>query len=137
MQAPDDAVVLRPPPPGEQVADVRAAIRDAFRFPLAGDALEALVTRGGRATIVVEPPALPIPGALQDPRQAALAATSAELERAGVPMERQTLLVATGLTRRPHRRDLEGLGIVSPGFARRFHGKVEIHDAEDPGLVDL
>jgi len=137
VQAPDDAVVLRPPPPGEQVADVRAAIRDAFRFPLAGDALEALVTRGGRATIVVEPPALPIPGALQDPRQAALAATSAELERAGVPMERQTLLVATGLTRRPHRRDLEGLGIVSPGFARRFHGKVEIHDAEDPGLVDL
>jgi hypothetical protein len=137
VQAPENAVVLRPPPPGEQVADVRAAIRDAFRFPLAGDPLEALVTRGGRATIVVEPPALPIPSALQDPRQAALAAASAELERAGVPMERQTLLVATGLTRRPNRRDLEGFGIVSPGFARHFRGKVEIHDAEDPGLVDL
>jgi Lactate racemase N-terminal domain len=137
VDAPDDAVVLRPPPPGEQVADVRAAIRDAFRFPLAGDPLEALVTRGGRATIVVEPPVLPIPGALHDPRQAALAAASAELERAGVPMDRQTLLVATGLTRRPNRRELEGLGIVSPGFARRFHGKVVIHDAEDPELVDL
>ena len=62
VDAPDDAVILRPPPPGEQVADVRAAIRDAFRFPLAGDPLEALVTRGGRATIVVEPPTLPIPG---------------------------------------------------------------------------
>jgi hypothetical protein len=137
VDAPDDAVVLRPPPPGEQMADVRAAIRDAFRFPLAGDPLEALVTRGGRATIVVEPPTLPIPSALHDPRQVALAATSAELERAGVPTERQTLLVATGLTRRPNRRELEGLGIVSPGFARRFRGKVEIHDAEDPELVDL
>jgi len=137
VDAPDDAVILRPPPPGEQVADVRAAIRDAFRFPLAGDPLEALVTRGGRATIVVEPPALPIPSALHDPRQVALAAASAELERAGVPTERQTLLVATGLTRRPNRRELEGLGVVSPGFARRFRGKVEIHDAEDPELLDL
>ncbi len=137
VDAPEDAVVLRPPPPGEQIADVRVAIRDAFRFPLAGDPLEALVTRGGRATIVVEPPTLPIPSALHDPRQVALAAASAELERAGVPTERQTLLVATGLTRRPNRRELERLGIVSPGFARRFRGKVEIHDAEDPELVDL
>jgi Lactate racemase N-terminal domain len=133
----EDAVVLRPPPPGEPVADVRAAVRDALRFPLAGDPLEALVTRGGRATIVVEPPALPLPGALHDPRQDALAAASAELERAGVPNDRQTLLVATGLTRRPHRRDLEGLGVVSPGFARNFHGKVEIHDAASSELVEL
>jgi hypothetical protein len=137
VDAPDDAVVLRPPPPGEQVADVRAATRDALRFPLAGDPLEALVTRGGRATIVVEPPVLPIPGALHDPRQEALAAASAELDRAGVPTERQTLLVATGLTRRPNRRELERLGVVSPGFARGFHGQVVIHDAEDPGLIDL
>ena len=116
VDAPDDAVVLRPPPPGEPVADVRAAVRDALRFPLAGDPLEALVTRGGRATIVVEPPALPLPGALHDPRQDALAAASAELERAGSPTERQTLLVSTGLTRRPQQRELERLGIVSPGL---------------------
>ncbi len=137
LDAPDDSVVLRPPPPGEPIGDVGAAIRDALRFPLAGEPLEALVTRGGRATIVVEPPALPIPGAERDPRQEALAAASAELERAGVPTERQTLLVSTGLGRRPDRRELEGLGVVSPGFARRFHGTVEIHDAEDPGLADL
>jgi hypothetical protein len=138
VDAPDDAVVLRPPPPGESVADVRAAVRDALRFPLAGEPLEALVTRGGRATIIVEPPALPLPGATtNDPRQAALAAASAELERAGVPTERQTLLVATGLTRRPQQRELEGLGVVSPAFARRFRGKVEIHDAESPELVEL
>jgi hypothetical protein len=137
VDVPDDAVVLRPPPPGEPVADVRAAVRDALRFPLAGSPLEALVTRGGKATIVVEPPALPLPGVVHDPRQEALAAASAELERVGIPTERQTLLVATGLTRRPSRRELEGLGIVSPGFARRFHGTVAIHDAEDPGLVEL
>jgi hypothetical protein len=137
VSAPDDAVVLRPPPPGEPVADVRAAVRDALRFPLAGSPLEALVTRGGRATIVVEPPALPLPGALPDPRQDALAAASAELERAGIPTDRQTLFVASGLTRRPERRDLERLGIVSPAFARRFHGSVQVHDAEDPGLARL
>jgi hypothetical protein len=137
VDAPDDAVVLRPPPPSEPVADVRAAVRDALRFPLAGSPLEALVTRRGRATIVVEPPALPLPGALPDPRQEALVAASVELERAGVPTERQTLLVATGLTRRPNRRELEGLGVVSPGFARRFRGTVAIHDAEDPELVTL
>jgi Lactate racemase N-terminal domain len=137
VDAPDDSIVIRPPPPGEQVVDMQAAMRDALRFPLAGEPLEALVTRGGRATLVVEPPTLPLPGAPHDPRQVALAAASAELERLGIPTERQTLLVASGLTRRPNRRDLERLGVVSAGFARRFHGTVEIHDAEDPGLVDL
>jgi hypothetical protein len=137
VDAPDDAVVLRPPPPGEPIADVRAAVRDALRFPLAGEPLEALVRRGGRATIVVEPPALPLPSAMQDPRQDALEAASAELARAGVPLERQTLLVAAGLMRRPAARELESLGIVSPGFARRFSGTVAIHDAEDPELREL
>jgi hypothetical protein len=137
VDAPDDAVVLRPPPPGEAIADVRAAVRDALRFPLAGESLAALATRGGRATIVVEPPSLPLPAPQVDPRQDALAAASAELERAGIPSERQTLLVASGLMRRPDRRELEQQGIVSPTFARGFQGTVEIHDAEDPGLVEL
>jgi Lactate racemase N-terminal domain len=137
VDAPEDAVVLRPPPPGEPLDDVRAAIRDALRFPLAGEPLVALARRGGRATIVVEPPSLPVPGAPNDPRQAALVAASAELERVGVPAERQTLLVATGLMRRPHNRDLESMAVVSPGFARSFRGRVAIHDAEDPDLVDL
>jgi hypothetical protein len=137
VDAPDDAVVLRPPPPGDAIADVRAAVRDALRFPLAGEPLAALAPRGGRATIVVEPPSLPLPAPQQDPRQEALAAASSELERAGIPSERQTLLVASGLMRRPDRRDLEQLGIVSPGFARSFEGRVVIHDAEDPDLIDL
>ena len=139
VNAPDDAVILRPPPPPETepIADVGAAVRDALRFPLAGDPLEALVPRGGRATIVAELPSLPIPAAPHDPRQAALAAVSEELVRVGVPPERQTLLVASGLLRRPGERDLERLGVVSPEFARRFHGRVVVHDAEDPDLVAL
>jgi hypothetical protein len=131
----DEDVVLAPRPPSEPIADVAAAVRDALRFPLAGQPLEALVPRGARATIVVEPPALPIPGSAWDPRRTALAATMSELDRAGAPFERQTLLVAAGLGRKTGHRDLELL--VHPEFARRFHGRVEVHDAESPDLVDV
>ena len=57
-EADDDALVLRPPAPANAVADVGAAVRDALRFPLAGEPLEALVSPGTRATILVEPPQL-------------------------------------------------------------------------------
>ena len=136
VQAPDDAVVLRPPAPGEAIDDVRAAIVEALRFPLAGRPLEQILPAGGRATIVVELPNLPIPGSEHDPRHVALAAVSDELARAGVPVENQTLLVAGGLARRPSARALEQL-VVSPEFARRFHGRVVVHDAEDPDLVEI
>ena len=126
LSVPDDTLVLRPSLPPEAIADVGAAVRDALRFPLSGSPLEALVTRGGRATIVVEPPALPLPGAPIDPRQAALAATIAELARLGVPSQRQTILVAGGLGRRAGGRELEAL--LSPTARRAFRGKVEAHD---------
>ncbi|HEX3056836.1 MAG TPA: lactate racemase domain-containing protein, partial [Gaiellaceae bacterium] len=133
--APDDAIVLRPPAPGPAVADVGAAVRDALRFPLEGEPLEALVRRRARATIVVEPPALPIPGATADPRQLAIGAVIDELERLGIPSGYQTLLVACGLARRTTQRELEGF--VTRELARRFHGHVVIHDVEDPELVQL
>jgi hypothetical protein len=135
VTAPDDALVLRPPPPSEAIADVGAAVRDALRFPLSGTPLEGLVTRGGRATIVVEPGELPLPGAQLDPRREALAATIAELERLSLPSERQTILVAGGLNRRAGQRELEAL--LAPQTARRFHGRVEVHDVEDPDLVHV
>jgi len=133
--APDDAVVLRPPPPAAPVADVAAAVRDALRFPLQGQPLEALVGRRTRATIVVEPPALPIPASAPDPRQVAIAAVSEELERLGIPTGYQTILVAGGLARRTSQRELEAL--VTPDLARRFHGNVVVHDVEDPELATL
>src|SRR5215213_1049519 len=135
VTAEDDALVLRPPPPGNAVADVGAAVRDALRFPLAGEPLEALVSRGTRATVVVEPPGLPLPGAERDPRQAAIAAAVAELERLGIPTGYQTLLVAGGLARRAGHDLLETL--VSPEFARHFHGHVEVHDVERDDLVEV
>jgi hypothetical protein len=135
VDAGEDGVVLRPPPPAEAIADVGAAVRDALRFPLEGEPLEALVGRGSRATVVIEPPSLPLPSAQRDPRQAAIASTVEELERLGIPTGYQTLLVAGGLARRLSHRDLGAL--VEPDFARRFHGHVAVHDVEDDDLVPV
>jgi Lactate racemase N-terminal domain len=135
LTAPDDALVLHAPEPQEAIGDVGAAVRDALRFPLSGPPLEALATRGGTATLVLEPPALPLPGAPVDPRQAALEATIRELERLGVPSQRQTLLVAGGLTRRAGSRELEAL--LAPTAARAFRGRVEVHDAESEELFTV
>jgi hypothetical protein len=136
VTADDDAVVLRPPRPGQPIADVGAAVREALRFPLAGEPLDGLVPgSGGRATVVVEPPALPLPGSERDPRQAAIEAAVDELERLGIPTGYQTLLVAGGLARRAGHNLLESL--VSPTFARRFHGHVEVHDVERDDLVEI
>src|SRR5918912_2679458 len=93
----EEDVVLRPPPPGEALADVAAAVREALRFPLEGPPLAELARGEGRATILVEPPAPPIPGAERDPRQLAVGATVDELERLGVASGYQTILVAGGL----------------------------------------
>jgi hypothetical protein len=131
----EDDVVLRPPPAPDAALDVAGAVRDALRFPLSGPPLAELAPRGGRATIVVEPATLPVPGATQEVRQTAIAVAIEELERCGVPDERQTILVAGGLGRRFGQSDLERL--LSPPRARAFHGRVVVHDAEDPGLVDL
>jgi Lactate racemase N-terminal domain len=132
--APDDTRILRPPPPG-RATDVEAATREALRFPLDGEALEALATRAKRATIVVEPPALPIGNVDGDPRRQAIAAVSEALEGLGVPTRDQTLLIAGGLARRPSRREIAAL--VTPELRRRFHGRVAVHDAADPALVGL
>ena len=131
----DEDVVLRPPPPPARIVDVAAAVRDALAFPLAGDPLEAIVRRGGRVTIVVEPPALPVPGAQVDPRPTALATVLEALVGLGVPDENVTLLVAGGLARRAGRTELEHL--LPPPQARAFRGRVAVHDAESPELVPL
>lgn len=132
----DDDVVLRPPPPPEQVVDVRAAVRDALRFPLSGSTLAAVAPRGGRATIVVEPPALPVPSVPNDPRSTAIAAAVRELESSGIPDDRQTILVATGLGRRPSVRDVARL-LLPPALARSFRGTLVVHDSESPDLVPV
>jgi hypothetical protein len=131
----DEDLVLRPPPPVARYVDTAPAVRDALRFPLAGPPLDALVRPGSRVTIVVEPPALPLPGAGADPRQEALASVVDELARCGVPDDRQTILVAGGLGRRLGQRSLEGL--LPPPRARSFRGHVRVHDASDPDLAPV
>jgi len=128
-----DGVVLRPPPPGKAIADVKAAVREAIRFPLAGEPLARLAMRGGTATVVIEPPHLPIPSAAWDPRQEAIVAAVEELESLGVA--HVTVLIATGLHQRlsPHEIGL----LFLPEFRRRFRGRVIVHDAEADDLVDL
>jgi len=132
---PDDAVVLRPPPPRDELEDVRTAVREALQFPLEGAPLQELVRGARRVAIVIELPNLPIPGAPSDPRQRALEAVSDELADAGIGTADQTLVVATGLARRPTARERPLL--VSPEFARRFRGQLIVHDVEAPDLVDV
>jgi hypothetical protein len=132
--APDGACVLRPPAPG-RATDVEAATKEALRFPLDGEPLEVLAARASRATIVVEPPALPLINVLGDPRRLAIAAVSEALEELGVRTEQQTLLVAGGLARRVDRGEIAAL--VTPELRRRFHGRVEVHDAADPELAGV
>lgn len=132
--APGDARVLRPPRPG-RATDVEAATREALRFPLEGEPLEALAAGATRVTIVVEPPALPLGGAEHDPRRQAIAAVSEALAELGVPTENQALLVAGGLARRASRPEIAAL--VTPELRRLFHGEVAVHDAADPALVGV
>jgi hypothetical protein len=86
-------------------------------------------------TIVVEPPALPLPGAQADPRREALATVLGELGARGIPDERQTILVAGGLSRKLGQRDLERL--LPPPQARAFRGRVVVHDATEAQLVPV
>jgi hypothetical protein len=69
VDLPDDAILLAAPPPLDPIADVPAAVADALRYPLSGPTLEKIARRGGRATLVVEHPTLPFPGAPIDSRQ--------------------------------------------------------------------
>ena len=132
--APDDALVLRPPPPG-RATDVEAATREALRFPLDGVPLETLAVNAARVTIVVEPPALPLGSVQGDPRRQAVAAVSETLEELGLPTSNQTLLVAGGLARRTGQREI--VSLVTPEFRRRFRGRVAVHDAASERLAGI
>ena len=132
--APADARVLRPPAPGRGT-DVEAATLEALRFPLDGPPLEAFATGAARATILVEPPAVPIGSVQGNQRALAISAVVEALEQLGIPTRNQTLLVAGGLARRPSRPEIAAL--VTPEFRRRFHGRVAVHDAADPALAGL
>lgn len=129
---PDDAQLLAVPPPLDSIADVGGAVSEALRYPLAGEPLHAVAAGAGRATVVVQPPVLPLPAVDDDPRRDALAAVLDELAQAGVERQQVTVLVAGGLGRRLGRRELEVL--LRPDRARDFHGNLVVHDCEADDL---
>lgn len=135
VTVPDDAVLLAAPPPVDALADVTAAVAEALRYPLSGPRLADVVPRGAAATVVIQPPVLPLPSVELDPRRAALGAVLDALERGGAASERITLLFAGGLGRRPRARELDLL--LRPGRARDFRGKVDVHDCEADDLRGL
>jgi hypothetical protein len=132
---PDDAELLAVPPPLDPIVDVAAAVSEAFRYPLDGSSLQELVPHRGRATIVVQPPSLPLPSVADDPRRDALATVLDELAAAGLRREAVTLLVAGGLGQRLGRRELEGL--LRRDRARAFRGELVVHDCEADDLRTL
>ena len=81
---PDETVLLAAAPPLDPLADVPAAVAEALRYPLAGPSLADVATRGGRATVVLQTPTLPLPTVEEDPRRDALAAVLDALTEAGV-----------------------------------------------------
>ena len=117
VDAPEDAVVLRPPAPASRSPTSRSAVRDALRFPLAGQPLEALVDAGrprddrGRAARAAVPRLAAGSRAGGD-----WPPTLDELERARHPAER-----ADAPRRRraaaPRRRSASSSGCVTPAFA--------------------
>ena len=129
---PDDAVLLGAPPPLDPLADVRAAVTEAFRYPLAGPPLGSLAPRGGRATVVVQPPAVPLPTA-QDgctagrprrgARRAPRAAVAHESGPSSWPVGSATARIAVRW-----RRSLR------PDQAREFRGTIVVHDCEADDL---
>ena len=129
---PDDTVLLAAPPPLEPLADVGAACVEALRYPLAGPSLGSVLPAGGRATVLVQAPVLPLPTVEDDPRRDALAAVLDTLAQGGIRPDAITVLVTAGLGRRPGRRDLEGL--LRPDRARDFRGRIVVHDCEADDL---
>ena len=133
VSLPDDTALLAAPPPLDPLADVPAAVAEALRYPLAGPSLADVATRGGRATVVVQTPTLPLPTVEEDPRRDALATVLDALTEARVA--HVTLLVTSGLGRKPGRRELEEL--LRPDRARDFRGEIVVHDCEADDLHPL
>ena len=120
----------------EAIADVGAAVRDALRFPLSGRAARGARDAGRHGDDRRRAASAAAAGSGRTTRAAPRSRRrSRELERLGVPSRQQTILVAGGLERRAGQRELEAL--VAPRRARRFRGRVEVHDAEAPDLVHL
>jgi len=118
VEVPDRAQVVEPHDL-PALDDEQGAITAALRSPLVGPPLAELVRGAGRVAVVFPDLTRPMPN------RTVLPPLLAELERAGVPDERITLLCATGTHRQATAPEMEEL--VGPGIVARY--AIVDHDA--------
>jgi len=126
VEVPDAAEVVEPHDL-PALDDEAAAVTAALRSPLSGPPLAELVGRGGRVAVVFPDLTRPMPN------RTVLPPLLGELEDAGVPDDRITLLCATGTHRQATAAEMEEL--VGPGIVARY--AIVDHDATGAGHVPV
>lgn len=113
--------------PSGPISDVDAAIRDALRSPIDSPPLAEIAHGRQSAVIVISDITRPVPN------QAILPHLLRTVEEAGVPREKITILIATGI----HRPNLgaELIELVGEEIAANY--RVENHYSEDPDAVEF
>ncbi|MBM3972767.1 MAG: nickel-dependent lactate racemase [Planctomycetes bacterium] len=121
----DVTIVRKPAMP--VFADPAAAVRQALAAPIGSGPLHRFAAGGDSACILICDITRPVPNGLL------LRPIVDELQRAGVPLARITVLVATGMHRPNLGAELEEL-VGDPWVLR--HVRVENHHADDPDAHD-
>lgn len=118
---PEGTQVLRPPMPFPALADIAASVARALEEPLAGPALSQRLRPELKLTVVVDDFSFPAPPSAREVRGLLLEGLLAALRRARVPLDRVTLLVANGASRKW--RPAELLEWLGP-----FGARAQCHD---------
>ncbi len=124
---PDAAAVITPPPFRRGLADAKGAVERALEAPVDGKPFAEQVGERDRVLIAFDGPAFPVPPLRVDPRAAAIEALIGALDRRGVPLERISLLCATGVSRIYRPTELAHVA----GVAAMASHETACHDAED------
>ena len=124
VELPEGSDVILPAEP-MPLAEPESALREALASPIGSAPLSELVGADDHVTIVFSDLTRPAPNRLMAPELLRV------VEGAGVPRERITLLVGTGLHRQMSAEELDAL--LGPEIARGY--RVVVHDAKDPDAL--
>lgn len=124
----DNAFVLKPPAELDPVSDLTQAVSQALESPLGSHRLRELVQPDDRLAVMISD------ATRSSPSRFLLDGIVKELERAGVPFQNVTIVVATGTHRPSTSRELAAM----LGEKHLAHFKVVNHDCHDSsGLLYL
>lgn len=124
----DDAFVLKPPEESDPVSDLTQAVSQALESPLGSHRLRDLVQPNDRLAVIISD------ATRSSPSRFFLDGIVRELERAGVPLQNVTIVVATGT----HRPSTPGELVTMLGEEHLARFKVVNHDCRDSsGLLYL